>query len=50
MGMVQQKSLNQIGKNELWLRQQLEKYGFEDPKQISLCTYSNGEFYIDKID
>ncbi len=49
-GDVQQKSLNQIGKNEFWLRQQLEKYGFEDPKQISLCTYSNGEFYIDKID
>lgn len=49
-GDVQQKTLEQIGKNEFWLRQQLDKYGFDDPKQISLCTYSNGEFYIDKID
>lgn len=49
-GEVQQKCLEQIGKNEFWLRQQLKEYGFEDPKQISLCTYSNGEFYIDKID
>lgn len=49
-GLVQQKSLEQIGQNEFWLRQQLKKHGFEDPKQISLCTYSNDEFYIDKND
>lgn len=47
-GLIQSKSLEQIGQNEFWLRQQLRKYGIEDPKQISLCTYSNGEFYIDK--
>lgn len=49
-GLVQQKSLQQMGQNEFWLREQLKKYGFDDPKQISLCTYSNGEFYIDKND
>ena len=47
-GEVQMSSLDQIGQNEFWLRKQLKKHGFEDPKQISLCTYSNGEFYIDK--
>ena len=31
-GQVQQKTLNQIGKNEFWLSQQLNKYGFDDPK------------------
>ena len=46
-GQIQQKSLEQIGQNDFWLRQQLKKHGYEDPKQISLCTYSNGEFYID---
>lgn len=49
-GLIQQENLDQIGKNEFWLRQQLKKHGFEDPNQISLCTYSNGEFYIDKND
>ena len=49
-GEVQEKSLDQIGQNEFWLREQLKKHGYEDPKQISLCTYSNGEFYIDKND
>lgn len=49
-GLVQQKSLAQIGQNEFWLRQQLKKHGFDDPKQISLCTYTNGEFFLDKND
>lgn len=47
-GLVQKNSLNQIGQNEFWLRQQLKKHGYEDVRQVSLCTYSNGEFYIDK--
>ena len=46
-GQVQKNSLNQIGQNEFWLRQQLKKHGYEDVRQVSLCTYSNGEFYID---
>lgn len=46
-GQIQQKILDQIGQTEFWLRQQLKKHGYEDPKQVSLCTYSNGEFYID---
>lgn len=49
-GLVQQDSLNQIGQNEIWLRQQLKKHGVEDLNQISLCTYSNDKFYIDKHD
>ena len=47
-GVVQENSLQQIGQNEFWLRQQLKKQGYEDVSQVSLCTYVNGEFYIDK--
>ncbi len=47
-GAIQENSLQQIGQSEFWLRQQLKKKGYEDVSQVSLCTYVNGEFYIDK--
>lgn len=49
-GEIQRQSLQQIGQNEFWLRQQLYIHGYKELKKVSLCTYSNGEFYIDLND
>lgn len=47
-GEVQEESLKQMGQTKSWLLQQLAEQGYNDIKQVSLCTYSNGQFYIDK--
>jgi len=49
-GEVQEDSLQHIGQNQFWLRQQLKKRGYEDIKKISLCSYKNGTLYIDQSD
>ncbi|MBP3038016.1 DUF421 domain-containing protein [Bacillaceae bacterium Marseille-Q3522] len=49
-GAVQLNNLKVIGKTPLWLRQQLRKKGFKEIKEISFCSYQNGQFYIDIID
>ncbi|PMC39798.1 hypothetical protein CJ195_07465 [Bacillus sp. UMB0899] len=46
-GVIQENNLDVINKNNLWLRQQLRKLGYSETKQISLCTFGNGVFYID---
>ncbi|MFD2213832.1 MULTISPECIES: DUF421 domain-containing protein [Bacillaceae] len=49
-GNIQDENLLTINKNNLWLRQQLRKLGYKDTKQISLCTYGKGIFFIDLKD
>jgi uncharacterized membrane protein YcaP (DUF421 family) len=46
-GQIQSKNLERLEKNELWLRQELRKHGFKEIKNISFCSYQNGQFYID---
>lgn len=49
-GIIQEDNLDIINKNNLWLRQQLRKLGYKETKQISLCTFGKGVFYIDLKD
>lgn len=49
-GEIQQNHLKNIHKTESWLKQQLKERGYVDVTKISLCTYQQGEFYIDLID
>jgi len=49
-GIIQENNLEIINKNNLWLRQQLRKLGYKETKQISLCTFGKGVFYIDLKD
>jgi uncharacterized membrane protein YcaP (DUF421 family) len=49
-GDIQEDNLESIQKNNLWLRQQLRKLGYSDIKQISLCTFGKGIFFIDLKD
>ena len=46
-GRIQEENLEAIHKTNLWLRQQLRKLGYDDIKQISLCTFGKGIFFID---
>lgn len=49
-GVIQEKNLERIKKNQLWLRQELRKLGYKEVKNISFCSYQNGEFFIDTKD
>lgn len=46
-GIVQESNLVTIGKTNLWLRQNLKERGYENIKDISFCSYQDGDFYID---
>lgn len=47
-GQIQLGNLDRIEKNEIWLRQELKKLGYKEIKNISFCSYQNGQFYIDR--
>jgi uncharacterized membrane protein YcaP (DUF421 family) len=49
-GEVQEDNLRMIDKSSSWLLEQLNKQGYEDPGEISFCSYQNGKFYIDIMD
>ncbi|WP_226646627.1 DUF421 domain-containing protein [Mesobacillus subterraneus] len=49
-GEVQEDNLGMIDKSSSWLLEQLRKQGYEDPVEISFCSYQNGKFYIDLKD
>ncbi|APH04259.1 DUF421 domain-containing protein [Bacillus weihaiensis] len=49
-GMIQEGNLETINKTNLWLRQQLRKLGYKEIKDISLCTFGKGVFFIDVKD
>ncbi|NLP49478.1 DUF421 domain-containing protein [Bacillus sp. RO1] len=49
-GVIQEEHLKNIGKTNLWLRQQLRSLGYKDIQKISYCSYDHGVFFIDLID
>lgn len=49
-GEIDDENLRLIEKNESWLKTELEKRGYPDPKAISFCSYHDGQFYIDEKD
>ncbi|HWJ77000.1 MAG TPA: DUF421 domain-containing protein [Niallia sp.] len=49
-GVIQESNLERIGKTNLWLRQNLKEKGYPNIKEISFCSYQDGEFYIDVWD
>jgi len=49
-GIIQESNLTKIGKTNLWLRQQLKEKGYTNIKNISFCSFQDGEFYIDLMD
>ena len=50
-GELQHEHLKQMGKNQLWLRQELRKLGYREVKKISFCSMDkNQQFFIDLID
>lgn len=49
-GIIQQKHLDMINKNEFWLRKKLRERNYHNLETISFCSYQDGEFYIDQQD
>lgn len=47
-GEIQEKNLDKIGKNHVWLLNQLKEHGETKVKEISICGYIDGRIYIDK--
>lgn len=47
-GEIQSESLMKINKNVDWLMEELKKKGYEHVEEISICSYVNGNFYIDR--
>jgi uncharacterized membrane protein YcaP (DUF421 family) len=47
-GRVQEDALEQIGQNRFWLKNQIQKYGYRDLKEIFFASIDqNGKLYID---
>jgi uncharacterized membrane protein YcaP (DUF421 family) len=49
-GEIQEDNLGMIDKSRSWLLKQLREQGYEDPGEISFCSFQNGKFYIDLKD
>ncbi|MBS4208985.1 DUF421 domain-containing protein [Bacillus sp. FJAT-50079] len=49
-GDIQQDHLKEIGRNEQWLRKELNSRGYNDINSISFCSHQDGQFYIDEKD
>lgn len=49
-GAIQIDGLNEIGKDEYWIRKELNKRGYHHIERISFCSYENGKFHIDLKD
>ncbi|WP_411738726.1 DUF421 domain-containing protein [Peribacillus sp. S4] len=47
-GEIQEENLDKIGKNHVWLLNQLKEHGETKVKEISICGYIDGQIYIDK--
>jgi len=48
-GKVQDENLEKIGKTRFWLKNELQKYGIRDFKDVFFCTYDHkGKMYIDR--
>ncbi|MBO0994057.1 DUF421 domain-containing protein [Bacillus sp. SD088] len=49
-GEIQQDHLEEVRKDESWLRKELERRGHQDIEQISFCSFQDGKFFIDYDD
>jgi len=49
-GEIIEENLQKINQTNFWLRQQLRQKGYNNLKEISFCSYQDGEFFIDKKD
>ncbi|WP_102263706.1 DUF421 domain-containing protein [Mesobacillus jeotgali] len=49
-GEVQEDHLVMMDKSSSWLLEHLSKQGYDNPEEISFCSYQNGKFYIDLKD
>ncbi|MBS4173670.1 DUF421 domain-containing protein [Bacillus sp. FJAT-49736] len=49
-GQIIQENLQKTEKSEMWLRRELRKRGYPNINDISLCSFQDGQFYIDLID
>jgi len=49
-GKIQQDHLDQIHKDEAWLKKELNERGHHQIDQISFCSFQDGKFFIDYID
>lgn len=49
-GEVQRPHLQMIDQTEEWLKKKLNKIGYQDIKEISYCSFQNGEFFVDLKD
>ncbi|HEY4552728.1 MAG TPA: DUF421 domain-containing protein, partial [Bacillaceae bacterium] len=46
-GVIQQDHLQEIGKTESWLLDELKSRGHGHTKDISFCSYQNGKLFVD---
>ncbi|MBA4537167.1 DUF421 domain-containing protein [Bacillus aquiflavi] len=49
-GNVRDENLTKINKTNFWLRQELRKRGYDNLKDISFCSFQDGQFFIDLKD
>jgi len=49
-GEIQEDGLKEIGKDEYWLRKELNKRGYHHIQHISFCSFGKGTFHIDIMD
>jgi uncharacterized membrane protein YcaP (DUF421 family) len=49
-GVIQEDHLAMIEQTNLWLRQKLRDLGYKDIRQISYCTFQDGQFFVDLKD
>ncbi|OCA92436.1 DUF421 domain-containing protein [Pseudobacillus wudalianchiensis] len=49
-GEIHDEHLQMMNKTEQWLMKELRKRGYKDTKDISFCSFHDGQFFIDKKD
>lgn len=48
-GQIAMHRLEQLGRDEVWLREELENQGITDPSEVVVAQLdTNGEFFIDR--
>ncbi|GIN55899.1 UPF0702 transmembrane protein YrbG [Lederbergia ruris] len=49
-GEIQPEHLDEVNKDESWLKKELEQRGHHHIEQISFCSYQDGKFFVDYDD
>lgn len=47
-GKIQDDKLRAINRTKEWLFKELEKLGYTNVQRISICSFANGEFFVDE--